>query len=82
MAKGVKMKIGDRARFTGSDQVFHYGEREGKVGTIVLDANLDPHGSNFGGGTCGWTPLMHEYIDGKDAGVYITALEDLTLEAK
>jgi hypothetical protein len=66
------MKIGDRARFTAKDRVFHYGEREGKVGTIVLDANLEK-GSNFNNGTCAWQ------IDG-EPGVYMTALEDLTLE--
>jgi hypothetical protein len=66
------MKIGDRARFTTKDRVFHYGEREGRVGTIVLDANLSA-GRNFGGGTCCWQS------DG-DEGVYVTALEDLTLE--
>jgi hypothetical protein len=71
------MKIGDRARFTAKDKQFHYGEREGKVGTILGDANLDAVAMppNFGGGTCMWQ------IDGDD-GVYITALEDLTLETE
>lgn len=66
------MKIGDRARFTAKDKQF-YGRREGQIGTIIADANLDFNGSNFGGGTCTWQ------ADG-DPGVYITALEDLTLE--
>jgi hypothetical protein len=64
-------KLGDRARFVGKDSVFHSGEREGKIGTVVLDADLD-YGSNFGGGTCGWQ------VDGQE-GVYVTAIEDLEL---
>jgi hypothetical protein len=67
------MKIGDRARFTAKDRVFHSGEREGKVGTIVLDANMDADPKHpLPSGTCGWQ------VDGDD-GVYITALEDLEL---
>jgi len=75
--RSQSMKIGDRARFIGKDTQFHNGEREGKVGTIVLDANLDslPVLEDFSGGTCGWQ------IDG-DPGVFVTALEDLTLEEK
>jgi hypothetical protein len=64
------MLLDKRMRFVGYDDVFHYGEREGKTGTIVCDANLE-RGSNFANGTiCGWQ------IDGQD-GVYITALADL-----
>ena len=63
-------KIGDRAKFTGKDRVFHNGEREGHEGTIVLDANGDPR-SNFGDGTCYWQ------VDG-DPGLYLTGFEDLT----
>jgi hypothetical protein len=61
--------VGDRAKFIGRDTVFHEGQREGKIGTIVLDANLNK-GSNFGGGTCGWQ------VDG-GTGVYITSFADL-----
>jgi hypothetical protein len=65
------MLLDKRMRFTGRDTVFHNGEREGKVGTIVLDANLDRN-NNFADGTvCCWQ------IDGQD-GVYITALADLS----
>ena len=66
------MKIGDRARFIGWDAVFHFGERTGKLGMIVTDADLDLTGSNFGGGTCGWQP------DG-EKGIYLTALSDLEI---
>jgi hypothetical protein len=85
--------------------VFHNGEREGKLGTIVTDARLEGRkevmpndgpkqsktiqpsaepgdhragqtsDANFGAGTCGWQ------VDG-DSGVYVTALGDLTEEAK
>lgn len=65
-------KIGNRARFVGKDHVFSPRTREGKVGTIVTDANLDPRGSNFGGGTCGWK------LEGYD-GLFITDLADLEL---
>lgn len=64
-------KLGDRARFTANDTVFHFGQREGKVGTIVLDADLE-EGTNFGGLTCGWQP------DG-DNGIYITGLDELEI---
>jgi len=63
-------KIGDRAKFTGKDRVFHNGEREGREGTIVLDALEEP-GSNFGDGLCYWQ------VDG-DPGMYLTGFEDLT----
>jgi hypothetical protein len=62
-----------RAKFTGRDQEFH-GEREAKTGTIVFDADLNPAGSNFGGGTCGWQT--------DDGRIYITGLSDLALERK
>ena len=71
----TEAKIGIRARFTAKDEVFHYGEREGKAGTIVADACGDQAG-RFGtssGGCCYWK------IDGED-GVYITGLADLTAE--
>lgn len=70
-------KIGLRAKFTGRDRVFHGGQREGKVGTIVTDAN-GHQGSNFGAdpalglnGCCGWQ------LDG-DPALFTTGLEDLT----
>jgi hypothetical protein len=68
------MKIGDRARFTGKDTQFHNGEREGRLGDIVADANEDDKGSDWGAGTCYWRP------DGGDGGWYVTKLADLTLE--
>jgi hypothetical protein len=101
----AEARLGLRCRFTGKDRVFHNGEREGKLGTIVTDARLeeadqwicdcnscrlarDAHpfffadwdiyqkrSANFGGGTCGWQ------VDGEE-GVYVTALGDLTEEAK
>ena len=64
-------KIGDRAKFVGYDDVFREGQRQGKMGTIVLDAALNK-GENFGGGTCGWK------VDDQP-GVYITALADLEI---
>lgn len=66
----AEARIGKRAKFVGRDHEFHFGERMGKIGTIVADANLDAQGTNFGGGTCFWQ------IDGED-GQYITGLEDL-----
>ena len=73
-------KIGLRARFTGKDKVFtnQLTNREGKLGTIVADADLNPTGSDFGtldGGTCCWR------VDGDTTrGWYVTALADLTVE--
>lgn len=64
------VKVGDRALYIGKDTVFHNGEREGKIGIVVLDSNLEP-GSNFRGGSCGWQ------VDG-DCGIYITAIKDIT----
>lgn len=71
--------LGMRAKFTAHDDVFHEGQREGKVGTIVADAT-GSRGSNFGadesmglGGACYWQ------LDG-DPAVFITGLEDLTAE--
>ena len=65
-------KVGMRAKFVGHDHEFHDGERQGKTGTIVADANLDSQGSNFGEGTCFWQ------VDG-DQDQYITNLKDLEL---
>lgn len=64
-------KTGQRAKYIGPDKVFHEGQRLGKTGTIVLDAELE-RGSNFGGETCGWQ------ADG-DEGVYVTGLAELEL---
>ncbi len=64
-------RIGIRTRFTGRDMVFHNGEREGKKGWIVADADENFGGDNFGGGTCLWQPDA-------DDGTYVTALADLT----
>ena len=66
----MNVRVGTRARFVGKDNVFQDGEREGKVGTVILDANLDPNGSNFGAGFCFWG------IDG-ESGMYLTAISDL-----
>ena len=65
-------KIGDRMRFVGHDHVYHDGEREGKVGTVVLDANLDK-GTNFGDGTCVWHPDNQPFD-------YITSFDNLEPE--
>lgn len=65
----MDFKIGDRAKFTGKDRDFHYGEREGKVGTIVYNSTLDV--SNDFNGCCFWQ------IDG-DERIYLTSLSDLT----
>lgn len=60
------MKIGDRARFVGTDRAFH-GLREGKTGRIVLEPTIQFDPTR---GTCTWK------MDG-DSGVYVTAVEDL-----
>jgi hypothetical protein len=67
-------KIGMRARFTALDPQYR-GAREGKVGTIVTDADLnaDEGSTDFGGSSCGWQ------ADG-EVDIYITALADLTEE--
>jgi hypothetical protein len=59
------MTIGDRARFVGPDPVFHFGERQGKVGTITL---MLP--SYFGEETCRWQP-------DNDPGTYVTDMKHL-----
>ena len=65
--------IGMRMRFVGPDDVFHFGERKGRVGTIVADATFDPKGANFSDGTCCWQ------LDG-DEGVFIVDLKHLREE--
>lgn len=67
-------RIGDRARFVGEDEVFHYGEREGKLGTIMTDGTLSETNSADLSGECvGWQ------VDG-EIGVYITDAKDLEIE--
>lgn len=68
-----KARVGLRAVFMGHDEAFH-GYREGRVGTILCDANFDSSGlaSNWGEGCCGWTP-------DEEKEIYLTALADLEL---